>query len=230
MSGVQLRQARKARGWTQSDLAQRVCVSQGYVSLLEHGARRVPRRLANKFVSALGLPPSALPLSLKAEPLAADRLTAALASLGYPGFAYMRWKKKFNPAELVVRALRCKTLDARVVEALPWLLVKYPDLDWDWLLRETKLHDLQNRLGFVVTVARELAARTGDPAGAKKLAEVERELTNSRLQKEDAFASDTLTEAERRWLRSHRPPEAAYWNVLTNMTAETLADVTRPVT
>jgi hypothetical protein len=43
------------------------------------------------------------------------------------------------------------------------------------------------------------------------------------LQREDAFRS-SMTEAERRWLREHRPPEAAHWNLLTNLTASALAD------
>jgi len=37
-----------------------------------------------------------------------------------------------------------------------WVLLKYPDLDWVWLLREAKVDDLQNPLGFLVSVARQL--------------------------------------------------------------------------
>jgi hypothetical protein len=46
-------------------------------------------------------------------------------------------------------------------------------------------------------------------------------LEHSRLQREDAFAA--LTEAERKWLRTHRSPEAAHWNLLTAMGAETMS-------
>ena len=50
----------------------------------------------------------------------------------------------------------------------------------------------------------------------------EQTLESSRLQKEDAFAGDGLTESERRWLRDNRSAEAAYWNLLTSMGADTL--------
>ena len=59
---------------------------------------------------------------------------------------------------------------------------------------------------------------------ADVLRQWERVLENSRLAKEDAFAQDALTEAERTWLRSNRSKEAAYWNLLTNMSAETVID------
>jgi hypothetical protein len=113
-------------------------------------------------------------------------------------------------------------VEARLVEALPWLLVNHPNVDWQWLLREAKINDLQNRLGFVVTVAREVAERRGKSEAAAVLRHWECVLENSRLAKEDAFAQDTLTDAERIWLRSIRSQEAARWNLLTNLRAETV--------
>jgi hypothetical protein len=50
-------------------------------------------------------------------------------------------------------------LEVRVVEALPWLVAEYSDLDWAWLMREAKLGDVQNRLGFLVTLGRQLAEK-----------------------------------------------------------------------
>jgi hypothetical protein len=44
----------------------------------------------------------------------------------------------------------------------------------------------------------------------------------SGLAKEDTLCHDSLTEAERKWLRVNRPPEAARWNLLTDMKAENL--------
>jgi hypothetical protein len=128
-----------------------------------------------------------------------------------------------NPAEMLVRTLQAKDVDARLVEALPWVLVKYPDLDWNWLLREAKANDLQNRLGFVVTVAKELAESRGDLQTAQQLSHWEQALENSRLQREDAFR-ESLTDAERRWLRVNRSTEAAKWNVLSNLSASVLQD------
>ena len=127
-----------------------------------------------------------------------------------------------NPAELLLRVLRAREVDSRVVEALPWTLLRYPNLDWPWLLREAKASDLQNRLGFLLGVARELAELRGELDAARALAAQERLLEGSRLQREDTFR-DSMTEAERRWLRAHRPAQAAHWNVLSTMTASELA-------
>ena len=55
-----------------------------------------------------------------------DEASAALGALGYPGFAYLRNRRPLNPADLLLRTLRAGDVDARVVEALPWLLLKYP--------------------------------------------------------------------------------------------------------
>jgi transcriptional regulator with XRE-family HTH domain len=130
MNGGDLRAARAARGWTQSDLAQRLGVSQAYVSLLESNRRACPERLVRKVVSALRLPASTLPVSSEAEPLPADGVARALGTLGYSGFAHLRHTRTLNPAELLVRTLSSGNVEARLVEALPWVLVNYPDVDW----------------------------------------------------------------------------------------------------
>jgi transcriptional regulator with XRE-family HTH domain len=222
MSGTDVRQARKALGWTQAHVAQRLGTSQAYVSLLESNRRSVPRRLAPKLVALLRMPASKLPVSSQTFPLAQDRVTAALGTLGYPGFAHVA-SKRLNPAELLVRSLGRKNVEARLVEAFPWLLLRFPDLDWNWLVPQAKQHDLQNRLGFLVSIARELAERRNDATAADSLRKWEHVLEGSRLQKEDAFAGDALTDAERRWLRTNRSPEAAQWNLLSNLSADTLA-------
>ena len=94
---------------------------------------------------------------------------------------------------------------------------------WAWLVREAKVDDLQNRVGFLVSVARQLAELRGETATAKRLAEREQTLEGSRLQREGAFR-ESLTDAERRWLRKNRPPHAAHWNMLSTVNAPELAD------
>ena len=44
MTGQQLREARKLKGWNQQQAAQRLGVSQTYLSLLEKGKRRMPEK------------------------------------------------------------------------------------------------------------------------------------------------------------------------------------------
>src|SRR5436853_544688 len=73
-----------------------------------------------------------------------ENLASDLAALGYPGLSYLKPKRTKGPAEVLLSALRAKNLDARLVEALPWVLLEYPDMDWKWLVNETKQHELQN--------------------------------------------------------------------------------------
>jgi hypothetical protein len=122
-----------------------------------------------------------------------------------------------------VRVLGRNNVEARLVEALPWLLVTYPNVNWPWLVRTAKQNDLQNRLGFLVSVARDVATKQGNTDVAEALGRWEAVLENSRLQKEDAFAQDALTQAERTWLRNNRSQAAAQWNLLTTVNAETVA-------
>lgn len=226
MNPHDLRSARLAKGWSQMEAARRLDVSQPYLAMLERGQRQLTPELALRAVRAYGMAPTAVPpsqprsrLRLKAGTLAKD-----LAGLGYPGFAYLRsrhWKPR-NPGEVLLAALAQDDLEPRVVEALPWLVLRYWTLDWNWVAREAKVRDLQNRLGFVVSLARRLAERGGDERKASTLRELERELERSRLAREDTLCRASLPEAERRWLMEHRSEEARHWNLLTDWTADAL--------
>lgn len=224
MTGEDLRKARKREGKTQSGTARSLGVSQGYVSLLESGARKVPAHLAKRVVKLFELAPTALPVEGNPNCFAernAQTLAEELAALGYPGFSYLRSRKQRNPAEVLVSALCQKDLESRLTEALPWILLHYPELDQCWLVEQARVRNLQNRLGFVVTLARELAQRRGEQDGRlQALAELEAALEESRLTREDTFCQESLSEAERRWLRKVRPPSAQRWNLLTDWTPE----------
>jgi hypothetical protein len=74
----------------------------------------------------------------------------------------------------------------------------------------------------LVSVARRLAELRGETGTAKRLAEQEHTLEGSLLQREGAFR-ESLTGAERRWLRENRPPDAAHWNMLSTIDAHDLA-------
>ena len=82
-----------------------------------------------------------------------------------PSFVYLYLKAEHtkNPAEVLLLALRFKNLDARLTEALPWVLLEYPDLDWKWLVSQAKANELQNKLGFLTNVARISGSRRLDP-------------------------------------------------------------------
>ena len=227
MNPQELKEARLRKGWTQEQAAGKLGVTQAYLSMLEHGQRVLPHTLARKAVEVLQASPAALPLREASfgMPLGSEKLRAELAALGYPGFAHLRGRARHNPAEVLLNALNASDLDSRVVEGLPWLVLHYVDMDWDWLVPNAKLLDRQNRLGFVATVALQLAAKSTGPERSRKLAEYVSVVDRSRLAREDTLCHDSLTEAERKWLRANRPAEAKHWNLLTDMKAENLPHV-----
>lgn len=224
MNGQELREARLQKDWTQQQAAERLGVTQAYLSMLEHGRRVLPHSLARRAVEVLHAPPTTLPLSdARLSTLhGSEKLRSELAGLGYPGFAHLRVRARRNPAEILLTALNESDLDTRVAEGLPWVALRYADMDWDWLVQNAKLFDRQNRLGFVTTLAFQLASKSREPHRSRRLKEYVGVLDRSRLVREDTFCHDSLTETERKWLRLNRPPEAKHWNLLTDMKAENL--------
>ena len=226
MTGAILKSARLNAHWTQQTAASRLGLTQAYLSMVEQGRRPVTTRLAAQATKVFELPPTALPLDPEDRMHSAQRdLKADLGALGYPGFAYLGKKPACNPALLLWHALDQPDLDTRVVEALPWLVVAYAGMDWEWLRRQAKLHDRQNRLGFVVSLATELANKAGDSACSQTLAQHRAELDRSRLVREDTLCHDSMTRAERKWLEKNRSPEARHWNLLTDLDVKHLSHV-----
>ena len=227
MTGEDLKSGREQKGWTQAEAAMKLSVSQPYLSLMEKGVRRVPEKLARKAASAFGLSAATLPIETDWEsvpPRDANTLAIDLAALGYPGFAYLKSKhRKKNPGEVLLSALSSNRLESRIAEALPWLLLQYPDLDWDSVVSAAKARDLQNRLGLVINVARRVAEKRGENNKVELLRKQEHVLERSRLFLEDTLCNDSLTQAERRWLETNRPDEAKHWRVLTDLSPEQLS-------
>jgi transcriptional regulator with XRE-family HTH domain len=225
MNGNWLREERERKGWTQARAAAHLRVSQTYLSLLESGRRPVSKHLARKLQRQFDVPATALPLDVTSARDDMQSLAEDLAALGYPGFTHFTPGRRSNPAQLLFAALRMHDLEPRLAEALPWVVWQYPDLDWKWLVVQAKLHDLQNRLGFVVSLAREVAERQGHAEMVESLANVERQLEPSRLAREDTLCRESMTQAERRWLRERRPKQAQHWNLLTGLVSEHLSYV-----
>src|SRR5260370_5577675 len=192
---------------------------------MEGGVRRVPPGTARKAARLYGLSPTVLPVNCRwDETPRADQkqLASNLASLGYPGFAHLKQGRSKNPAEVLFTALSCRDLDSRLAEALPWVLVHYSDLNWNWLVTAVKTHDLQNRLGFLTSLAGKMA-RQKNSAAFTTLAEYEALLDRARLVLEDTLCRESLTEVEKRWLRENRSEEARHWNLLTDLKPEHLS-------
>jgi len=218
-----LQVTRRARGWTQKRAARQLGVTQAYLSMLERGRRVPTAALARRLAEVYSLSPAALPLPAGdwQPPAAADReIAVELGRLGYPGLARSRGKPG-NPALLLLTALSLADLDRRLIEGLPWLLLRYPEMDAAWLLDRARRLDLQNRLGFLVTLARQVRKLRGE-AVPPDLAELEAALDRSRLARFGTLCQASMSEDEGRWLFEHRSETARLWNLLTALKAEEL--------
>lgn len=227
MMNQQLRDGRRKAKLTQVEAASRLGVSQPYLSQLERGQRPLTPKLARATAALYRLPATALPMPKTVNAGAAvnpSRLARQLACLGYPRFAHLRPNSKANPAAVVLEALLQPDLEVRLSEALPWVLLTYPDLDWQWLVAQSKLHDVQNRLGFVVAVAKAFATRHANFSHVEeKLTTGEHQLERARLAREDTLGRDSMPAAERHWLAENRSPAARHWNMLTSLSADQLS-------
>jgi hypothetical protein len=183
---------------------------------------KILKRLVD--LDGFNFPATALPLasSATAHEWSADELENRLAALGYPGFAHRRTDKPANPTDVVLGALVQRNLDTRLVEALPWVLAAYRDLDWHWLRDQARLRNAQNRLGYTLHLALQLR---GACDSNEALRDWECELEAARLAGEGTLCRDSMPERERVWLRVHRPKAARHWNLLTTLTAEQLRNV-----
>jgi transcriptional regulator with XRE-family HTH domain len=225
MTAQQWKTGREKMGLTQVAAAHSLNVSQPYLSQLETGLREASAELSRKAAKLYELPPTALPLPepLETRGVPPDNLQRKLASLGYPGFEHVRSSVMSNPAEVVLSSVVKRDLDTRLVEALPWVLATYTDLNWEWLRDRAKLNNAQNRLGYLVCLAEQTAnALPEHQSAVQKLSRWERELEEARLASEGTLCRDSMPEPERAWLRANRPEAAAHWSLLTSLTAEQL--------
>jgi transcriptional regulator with XRE-family HTH domain len=228
MNASSLRESRLAAGLTQVQLAKKVGKSQGYVSLLERGQRRPSAPLARRLAKVLRLPPTALPLEVGRRGLdqgGDDRVAKNLATLGYPGFAYLGHSRTLaNPAEVLLRTLAAERVDPRLMEATPWLLLCFSDFDRDRTVMLARSYNIQNRLGFVVALAKSVAE--SNPAYSGRLFELNEfssALEPFRLAREDDLGRQFKSERLRRWVKENRSEAAEHWNLLTDLAPQHLA-------
>jgi transcriptional regulator with XRE-family HTH domain len=225
MKPHELKAARLRKGLVQDQVATSLGVSQAYVNMLENGKRRLTPGLTRNLTTLYSLSPEGLPVSEEFVLARTDdqRLSESLAKLGYPGFAYMRSHAQAkNPAEVLLTALGQERLEGRVAEALPWVAMQYSHGRSDWLVKQARKLNLQNRLGFVVSLALQVTERAPVYDGVKlqALRELRSQLDESRLVKEDVFYRPPKTESERQWLAQNRSDEAVHWNLLTDLKPE----------
>jgi transcriptional regulator with XRE-family HTH domain len=219
MNSSQLLQARQNKHWEQIETAEKLGVSQSYLSLLESGKREITKKISHRAIKIFRLSACALPIEKNLDETIVgknDELTKDLGTLGYPKFAFLKSNVNKNPLEVLFLSLKTENLESRLVEALPWLVFTFSDLDWETLFKLVKINDLQNKLGFVISLARKSAERLKDRSKMEFLCKKELELSNSRLFQEAVF-SQNLTETEKKWLKNNRSKDAKFWRVLSDL-------------
>jgi transcriptional regulator with XRE-family HTH domain len=221
MTGQSLLESRNKAGLSQLTAAALLGLSQPMLSQMENGKRNVSAKVARMAVEKLHANPTELP---KTPSCRSDdnRLASGLGALEYPGFLYMQSEPR-NPAELLLDALDRPDLDVRVAEGLPWVPMRYPDLDWDWLTDEAKLRNRQNRLGFVVALSQKMAELGSKADVVKSLTPVLQELEDARLAKVDTFCQDSWPPSQRAYAHEKRSDLAAHWNLDTRLSEVDLA-------
>jgi transcriptional regulator with XRE-family HTH domain len=206
---------------SQVEAAAQLGVSQTLLSLMEKGERSVTPAVAQRAVTHLHATPELLPVSTKTRH-SDDQLAADLGALGYPGYGYLRSQPR-NPAEVFFDALDRPDLDARLVEALPWLPLRYSNMDWNWLTTQAKVHNRQNRLGFVVALSAKVAKKQAKRDVVKRLSQVVKTLEEGRLAKTDTLCQESWPPSQRKFAHNQRSVLAAHWKLDTRLTEENLA-------
>jgi transcriptional regulator with XRE-family HTH domain len=221
VTGRALETVRKRNGVSQLRAAKLLGLSQPMLSHMETGKRNVSPGVARRVVEIFGADATALPLS-SSERHSEEDLAVELGALGYPGFAHLSGQIR-NPAEVLFDALDRSDLDVRTTEGLPWVVLQYSHLDWAWLLRELKLRNRQNRLGFVVSLADGMARRLARAEVITALGPVLRELEDARLAKEDTLCQESWPPSRKKHVRALRSRLAAHWNLDTRLSEVDLA-------
>jgi transcriptional regulator with XRE-family HTH domain len=87
MTGEDLKTARLVSSWTQHKAAQRLGVTQAYLSMVERGARAASAELMAKVLDVYDVQPLAVPLGEFEPGVRTEKyFKEALGTLKYPGF------------------------------------------------------------------------------------------------------------------------------------------------
>ena len=225
MTGEELQAARKKSKLTQAGAAREIGVTQAYLSMLERGLRPMSEEVWRRAAGLYVLKPTDIPFSnyfFAADPMPDDQLAGELAALGYPGLSPQTSARIKNPIEVLVSALNADERPDELVEALPWLVINYSDMNWRALFYAAKVNDLQNRLGYITNLARRVAEHKGNHEVASILQKRESELEPSRLHREQTLCNESMHPEEQNWLKTNRPQEACHWRLIADLSPEHL--------
>ena len=147
-----------------------------------------------------------------------NQLAEEFGGLGYPGYAYLGKTASKFPANILLDALSRPALEPRLIEALPWLLSEY----WQvlpTLVNETRKLGCQNKLGFLVGLARQIPW-TDNQRRRDVMTTTEKQLETFLIEEESSFYA--MSEAEKDWIKKRRTAQAAHWRILSSLKPEDL--------
>lgn len=201
---LNLQEWRRQNSLTQVEAAALLGVSQPYLSLLEKGVRPLTKTVRARMKSVNRARPHD---SLD------DRFREQLSALGYAPFAHVSPARvKPAPDVFLLSVLMQPDVDARVVEALPWVVQTYAaKMNFTWLVQQAKLENLQNQMGFLFRVS---------DSESPELAVAIDALEKARLLEEATLCWDSMPSATRKWMRQHRSFLARHWNLVTMLQQE----------
>ena len=125
MNHQQFKSGRLGAQLTQVQAAERLGLSQSYLSQLEKGQRPVTPEIARLATKVYRLSPAALPLpdaAPDAEESNAARLTRQLSGLGYPGFAHLRAEKDPLRAVAALAHLPAEAMEVVQIGVALWVI------------------------------------------------------------------------------------------------------------
>ncbi len=189
---------------TQAQAASLLGVSQPYLSLLEKGARPLTNTVRSRMKSVA---------TSQTDASLDDRFREQLSALGYVPFAHVPAARlKPLPDAFLLSVLTQPNADARVVEALPWVVGTFaPRMDFSWLVHQAKLRNLQNQMGFLLRLSGSQNPELTAAADA---------LEEARLLEEATLCWNSMPTATRSWMRKRRSPLAKHWNLVTTLQSE----------
>ena len=87
-----------------------------------------------------------------------------LAAIGYPGYGYLRRPRQSGETSMKVLlgVLSCTDPEPRLIEALPWIILRHWRTDFSLLIEEAETLHVQNQLGFLVSIARRISQTTSN--------------------------------------------------------------------
>jgi transcriptional regulator with XRE-family HTH domain len=226
MNATELLNARQTAKLEQIDAAKKLGISQPYLSLLESGKREITEKIALRAVKMFRLPPTSIPPKFNFEdsqPVSNEILREDIAALGFADFAGFKKKTRHkNPADVLFQAISKDNLDSETLKALPWLIVEFYDLKWEDVVKACKLNNLQNRLGFLISLAINIAVKKGEFKKASSLSTIIAELEKSKLFREEYLCNSSPTPDEQTRFKSKRSKEAESWRIFTDLNIEDL--------